>query len=458
MTDIYRGAAEVWCLIETVDQNVCAIVYAFSKVIEDGRVADSMRKGTGRLVLLYCMPHSSHVHVERLFLHRWWERAWTFQEATLNPNTFLVGDDGHRLPILDALKIAQLAQNAPPHLYGEVIYGRGGAFWDSTSAMTLAMGRSMSLGEAMACVWRRNATLEHDLVYSLLGVVGLQDRLTAAYEKPLTVVLCELFQAAAVNGDFSWIPWSSLIDRREGDVSSAIIPTPHAVLTAPFAVCVGWTNSPGLPSLTDCDPLPLGVKLPIRDYGQVDSLTCPLTLVETVDHLRQSGLLSDEIWDLLFGMSSGLVAELSSMLKHDEIAESLLQDALMLIKQRMLPDADGPRHPTHIPSGIEDSLAYMRHARTAPMAWSHYKLQHLAVVSCPIGTIVVRAEHVPSIRKGARVFALPVEAIKKAGRSARDLVCLSESGDLPVRACATGLLVRRPNIPVDMPWRIAEVV
>ncbi|KAH9852359.1 heterokaryon incompatibility protein-domain-containing protein [Lenzites betulinus] len=453
MADIYRGAVEVWCLVDSVDRGVDEAFSIFAKLFEDDKIKEDIQEGAGRMRLSQNMPEDHQDDVERVFGHRWWERAWTFQEATVNPRTFLVGRDGHRLPISTVLTVARFAQSSPPIAsdYKRERYGRGGIFWDSVVAMTLATQYSLSLGEGIACVWRRNATREHDQVYSLLGVVGLLGKVTPSYHEPFRVALRSLFQAAAISGDFSWIPWCSDISHADGSPAERLIPTPDDIKNARFTVHTGWTNAKDLPVFADYGTSQRGMMLPLRDYGLVDSISQPLTLEEMVAALRWERWSSDEIWDVLFGMIAGLRAD------HKAHAELMLQSALLDIAAQGEPvDIDEyEREGALIPENV---LAWTRLAFICPKVCFYQKPKHLLIVSCPIGEFVVRAEHVSSGREGARVFALPVETIKKSGRSARDFVFVSESGDLPARACATGLLVRRPTISVDMPWQITEVV
>ncbi|EIW54379.1 uncharacterized protein TRAVEDRAFT_74464 [Trametes versicolor FP-101664 SS1] len=463
MADIYRGAAEVWCLVGCLDRNAREAIDRCVRFVTDGSLKRQQDRGAGAHLLLWCMLGQLHgeQQVEAVFAHRWWERAWTFQEAALNPRTFLVGDGGDRVPVADALKAALVARCTQASRTNDKVLGRRKAFWDGALALAAAATRAFSLGEAMACVWRRSASLPHDLVYSLLGVVGLSAQVAPSYHTPLDDVLRALFQAAAGNGDYSWLLWCAAIPR-DADNSPhpgmGLVPTPTHVMASPFTVTTEWTAAPALPPSLECGPVgPSGLALPVRPLGRVQAHAGPLTLEAAAAHLCAGGRSAAEIWDLLFGLSVGLAAEVAAALEDAAVAGPLLEHTLRMIVARR--DArNGESYNVSFEFGQRArKAAYLDYANRAEGAWFHRGgTTALVVVSCAAGEAVFRAEDAGLIEVGAAVVALPVAPVKK-GDGERDFVCvLVDTGADSARACATALLVRRKDAPVGC-WQTRRI-
>ncbi|KAI0369059.1 hypothetical protein BV20DRAFT_1053574 [Pilatotrama ljubarskyi] len=320
--------------------------------------------------------------------------------------------------------------------------------------MKVAAERSLPLGEAIACVWRRRACLDHDLVYSLLGICRLSN-VTPSYHKPFNAVLCELFRAAACAGDYSWIPLCTEIDHGASPVGMGLIPTPAHAMDAPLSIVKGWTNAFGVPAPPRNQLSPLGVALPVRYAGAVEWQSAPLSLPETVQYLRQRRRAPAEIWDLLFGMSVGLMAEITTALEDPEIAGPMLEFALLLIDAREHA-ANGTYRTSTDLVATKHRLAYLQYATLAQRPWFRRSLGRLVVISCRAGEAVLRAERAPSTGAGAIVFLLPVESSGGAARE-RSLVVVSSQPE-PLRVHATALLVRSPAVALDEQWEVRLVV
>ena len=101
MADIYRGAVAVVCLIPETLADTSEVV-AQAAMLMDG---DTYRKleTSGDIYGSYMFATKGECdYLLRLYGSRWWERAWTFQEAVLNRKTHLVsywserGNDPYR--------------------------------------------------------------------------------------------------------------------------------------------------------------------------------------------------------------------------------------------------------------------------------------------------------------------------------------------------------------------------
>ncbi|KAI0669593.1 heterokaryon incompatibility protein-domain-containing protein, partial [Trametes maxima] len=469
MADIYRGAAAVWCLVNSVDAEVCKSVQRYVD-FADRELHLSSENGAARRKLesMFMASRGAKEGLTRLFAERWWQRAWTFQEATLNPRTLLVGavpqhrdpwardtPGGATVPIADVLKAARFPHWLTTGLTSsEDVLKRPQTFWDALLAQAAIAGRTVGLGEAMACVWRRDATIDHDLVYSLLGVCGLSDRVEPSYDKQFNTLLCEVFNAAAVAGDYSWVPWCSEIDHGGCPEGMSIVPTPQLVKSIPTTPVKAWTTAAGLPELPSDGPLAqCGVRVLMRNLGVVDACTAPLTLQETVEHLRQLGRSADDIWDMLFGTTVGLAADVTSVLADSAIMEQLLDYALSFIyaQQNVV---NGKWEVSYKLAKTPRRLAYTEYGDMAQQSWFRRRLDRLVVVSCVSGEIVVRAQDAITMGADAALFALPVTP--KTEGVARDLVIVSGEKKV-IRACAMGVLVRNPGVSAGERWEATLV-
>ncbi|TBU24575.1 heterokaryon incompatibility protein-domain-containing protein [Dichomitus squalens] len=161
MADIYRGAESVVSIISGVDDRTCEAVKRGVEIMETEAYRDLVDVGDIHGCFQFATGGGNPAFAA-IFQHRWWERAWTFQEATLNPRTFLVGDAGDIVPMDDILKIVPAIRLKAASVSGPdgltLTFGRPSSFWDSVSAMTAATTRALTLGEAIGCVWRRNAS------------------------------------------------------------------------------------------------------------------------------------------------------------------------------------------------------------------------------------------------------------------------------------------------------------
>ncbi|KAI0371988.1 hypothetical protein BV20DRAFT_1112273 [Pilatotrama ljubarskyi] len=455
MADIYRGAVAVWCVVDCVTSNTCDAFQRCAEFVTNGSFQKMVDLGRGAHVFGVGINLWDCEELKKVFLHRWWERAWTFQEATLNPATFLIGNSCDAFPIADALIVARVTHKFASEFLDSKSLSRDLAFWDAVLAMTVAAERSLPLGEAIACVWRRRASLDHDLVYSLLGICRLSSNVTPSYHKPFDAVLCELFRAAAYAGDYSWIPLCTEIDHGVSPIGMGLIPTPAHTVDAPLSIVKGWTNAFGLPAPPRNQLSPLGVAVPVRYAGVVEWQTAPLSLPVTVQYLRQRGRAPAEIWDLLFGMSVGLMAEIATALEDPEIAGPMLDYALLLIDAREQVVNRTYRTSTNLVA-TKRRLAYLQYATMAQRAWFRRSPGRLVVISCRAGEAVLRAERASSTGAGARVFLLPIEPSGGAARE-RSIVVVSSQSE-PLRVHATALLVRRPAVALDEQWEVRFVV
>ncbi|KAI5778315.1 heterokaryon incompatibility protein-domain-containing protein [Geopyxis carbonaria] len=250
MADIYRVAVAVICLVPEVSSAVSDTVKLAKAVMKSEIYASKSAGGDiyGSYMYATCNCGGSSV-LRDLFASRWWERAWTFQEALLNTrtSTFLVGDTGVAVSISDWLA---LVGPASPRLTKPTL-GRPASFWDSLAKMMKAADaeRRLSLGDVMSCVWRRNATVPHDMVYALLGVCGLSEQIRPDYGVPIRDVLIRLFESASLKGDYLWIVWcqeymANYHEQEDGRLR--LVPAPENVRAVPFMRITKWTVFPPL--------------------------------------------------------------------------------------------------------------------------------------------------------------------------------------------------------------------
>ncbi|KAI0645146.1 heterokaryon incompatibility protein-domain-containing protein [Trametes meyenii] len=442
MADIYRGAAAVWCLLPSVDDKMCRAVRRCAAFVDDGSLASLTQSGSGHLVDTVLRMGLIGTGIDRLadlFAERWWRRAWTFQEAILNPCTLLVGGEFDCVAIAEVLKVAPVMKEIMAHRHDKTFLERPLSFWDAMLAQDASVGCQLDLGQAIASVWRRDATVAHDLVYSLLGACGLAESVKPSYHKPFDNVLSELFNAAARAGDYSWIPWCCEMDHDRSPPGMSLVPTPQLVKELSSALVNTWTTAPGLPGLDRCDTPPCGILVPLRKVDSVETRTDPLTLRETVEHLRQLGYGADGVWDMLF--------DITVALEDAAIMDAVLELALSSIyaQQRT---GDVWSVTGKMPETAHRT-AFMQYGHAARKAWFRRRLRggdRLVVISCAAGETVIRAEEAIGVGADAAVFALPV--VPKAEGAARDLVILSGAAKAAVRACATSVLVKKSGVRV----------
>ncbi|KAI0774832.1 heterokaryon incompatibility protein-domain-containing protein, partial [Trametes elegans] len=158
MADIYRGAVGVVCLVGDVTSRTCALVQRGVQLTR--HAAGRALQDAGDIYGAYMFATAGeNTALEAMFGHRWWERAWTFQEAVLNRHTYIVGEAEDTIPIDEVLELGLVVRRRAASTAGMKMgtLGRPSAFWDSVAAMSVAAQRPLSLGESIACVWRRNA-------------------------------------------------------------------------------------------------------------------------------------------------------------------------------------------------------------------------------------------------------------------------------------------------------------
>ncbi|KAI1274555.1 heterokaryon incompatibility protein-domain-containing protein [Xylaria sp. FL0933] len=122
-----------------------------------------------------------------------WKRVWIMQELILAQDTYLLwGRQLINFQVLDELLRAQV----PVRPINPYLGGSNAALRRYTMAREVisSRGRKVSLLEALLATRYRDASLEHDYVYGLLGFVDLGDNaIHPAYNKPFHEVYLEAF-------------------------------------------------------------------------------------------------------------------------------------------------------------------------------------------------------------------------------------------------------------------------
>lgn len=406
MADIYRGASMILCLIPEITDDICQLIRKSMELMKDPSYIALQQ--TGDIFGGYMFAtHGEDERLVQLFASRWWERAWTFQEAVLNPLTILVGDGEESIPIQDVLHLVEPIRRWTACNASDLTMGRSAGFWDSVAAMGDASQRRLPLGDAMSCVWRRQSKEKHDMVYSLLGVCRLSEMVRPDYEMPLMEVLVQLFESAVVSGDYSWISWCHAMQPGKG-----IVPRPEDIFAAPFVSITRWesievpTAAPILAGSQEG-----GVILPFRSTGVVRWESESQSVADMVQTLRSRKYSDGEIWDLLFGIRVGLCVDINravGITETSDISTPMLNSVLMMISGYLsitkdILDLRGDKPFT-------PNLGFTNYASMAAQTWRDSKL--IALESQ--GGIVV----VPEISEGSkRIYMLPIKPVKEEIRS-----------------------------------------
>jgi hypothetical protein len=410
MADIYRGAEAVVCLVPTIGPETCEVVLRGMQIMESDAYRDLDRAGDIYGCYLFATA-KGHDALRALFQHRWWERAWTFQETVLNRRTYLAGDTDDTIPADDAARLALVVRRRAaslPNIPKTEVLGRQTWFWDSVSAMVVAAQRTLSLGEAVACVWRRDASVRHDLVYSLVGVCGLAGSVKPSYQKHFHDVLHELFDAAVSSGDYTWMPWCAIIDHSRSGEGMGLIPTPEIVKAAPSTSITLWQSSSVPAGLFQRDGSPIGVLVPYKSTGVIRSQSAPKPIHDIVSHLFDLGHTHAEVWDMLFGIRVGLIEDICKAVENEGIAPAAITGTLTLIKEG--------RYRTDVSDLSGDypwtpGYAFMNFCVPAAEPWlGNDVTPQFVVVSSQGGTAVV--PHDPNLSVSSspgRIYVLPVE-------------------------------------------------
>lgn len=422
MADIYRGAVAVLCMVSEVVDETCELVPlgAMLTGVESYRALEK----AGDIHGMYMFAtHCEDEKICRLFGSRWWTRAWTFQEAILNEHTFLVGNEEQSIRMQDVLKLAgpisrRAATRSNPTL------GQIPNFWDSVMSMAVPSNTTMELGEAMSCVWRRQSTVTHDLVYSLLGVCGLET-VRPDYQQPFAHVLALLVEAASAKGDFSWLRWSHLIDHEAAGEGMRMVPVPESISKAVTSSITKWHSVKllKLPVLWGGEK---GIPIPHRSTGVVRWQSLPQEVKETVKTLQERGHSSADIWNLLFGLQVGLAADVNRAVGASDISVPLLTLATWFV--------DGYRDAEEMLDMVGEKpftpgIGFTSFAAIAAKVWRQARL---VIMSSQGGTTVVPEN---SGTGQARIHKLPIES--------QPGVCLAlvVYDNTRSRVTATGLMI-----------------
>ncbi|KDR86144.1 hypothetical protein GALMADRAFT_235381 [Galerina marginata CBS 339.88] len=441
MSDIYRGATLVLCLLPEVSLEASTTV-AICNALMDNECYTSLQ-GVDIYGSFMFATLGEHTSLRTLFGGRWWERAWTFQEAVLNLQTFLVGNDEQSIPIHSVFRLADPIQRRAATI-GPLVptMGKPASFWDSVSKMTDA---PMPVGDAMSCVWRRDASIEHDMVYSLLGVCSIS-LVKPDYNLPLREVLMQLFESASSQGDYSWSIWCHGIDHDEEKEGSSIVPTPDKVRYIPYMSITKWQSSKVGP-IAAKPGADKGILLPYRSTGVVRWESLPQRLPEMVKLLRTRSFKNSEIWDLVFGMRIGLCVDINrnvnkKTLEADDegIAGPLLDLAMMMMEgscstSQDILDLAGEKPQT-------ETLGFSNFSAMAAYIWK--KDQNLIALTSQGGTIVIPENSTERKYVGSRIHLLPFEygGIKTQGLIT-PLVAFVSRADAPFKASTVGVLIQK---------------
>ncbi|TFK36437.1 heterokaryon incompatibility protein-domain-containing protein [Crucibulum laeve] len=406
MADIYRGAQGVLCLIPDMLPGTSQFVSQAIKVMH----SDHYRKLEEAGDVLGCYIFATageNIYLQTLYSSRWWGRGWTFQEAVLNPKTYLIGPTEETIPIQDTWSLASIIQRRSTTTTGLTALSRPTSFWDSVMTMVSASKNKLSLGDAIGCVWRRDVGRKHDLVYSMLGVCQLR-RIIPNYDIPFDDVLISLFQHASEDLDFSWLRWTFTIDHLNTSDGLCMVPLPQDILSQSTVSNVSKWHPVALKSL----PAPRdgggkGVFIPYQSLGVVRSQSSPQNLFEIIDELKKRGHGSREIWDMVFGLHIGFMADIEEAIGHgDGWADLILDQTLRIL------DGSMELHPTHsdMPSTLPftKGISFMNYSIMAAQTW---KDRLLVIMNCQGGTAVV-PEHVSETGK-SRLHRLPIELGKR---------------------------------------------
>lgn len=437
MADIYRGSAMVVCLIGEVDSNVCRAVRLGAAIVGTTAYGALEKAGDIHGCFSFVTGVDSQALVQ-LFGSRWWTRAWTFQEAILNGHTFLIGDNDETIPINDCLPISVVINRkaASTAAFQDTVLEKGASFWSSVAALTVASQRPLMLYEAMAAVWRRQAGVRHDLVYSMLGVCKLDHLVTPNYGLPFDVVLRQLVDASGASGDYSWLRWCAGNHPGRGSGHMVLVPTPEGVSSVSFTGLTEWQSAANLPQVAPRVGAQDGVLIHYRSTGVIRSVSAPMSLRETVNVLIARRYTTAEIWDMLFGVRVGLAEDISSALSNDDISGALVGYLVEVLSGAA--KLDGSTSDMAGSHPYTAGYAFTNYVAIAATSWRSG--MELIVVVNQGGTTVLPAScglSETSKQAPARLYELPVEC----GRTKKRKFVFVAHDDTHLQARATGVLV-----------------
>ncbi|KIK99524.1 hypothetical protein PAXRUDRAFT_822680 [Paxillus rubicundulus Ve08.2h10] len=439
MADIYRGAIAVLCLVPEVERTTCGIVEHGAGMMDlDGFRALEYAGDTHGMYMFASQGSNEVLH--KLFGSRWWTRAWTFQEAVLNSATFLVGEGEETIPISDVLRISHpIARRAATRNKRDNLFGKPSSFWDSVTSMSEVAKERMPLGTAMSSVWRRQSTVTHDMVYSLLGVCHLET-IKPDYRLSEDRVFADLVETARSRGDFSWLIWSHLVDRDVAREGMSMVPVPATVLATPASAITEW-RSIKVPPLTVVRGGDLGVCIPHRSTGVVRWQSQPDGIQGTIQTLKKLSYDAEKTWNLLFGLHVGLACDVDKAAGGSGLAQALLKMATGYIDGTLEPD-----------DSVDDLVGDKPYTRGygftayASMAAKVWKDAQLVVMRSQGGTTVVRTN---SGTGQARLHKLPVESHQGT------CLCLVVHDNTKFQASAIGVLVENEHAGSGS-WRLTR--
>lgn len=462
MTDIYRGAVAVVSLLPEVDHAICEIVCQSVAVMRSKAYRALEQAGDTHGCFLFATANESPA-LCKLFGSRWWTRAWTFQEAIVNPNTFLVGEKDDTLSINDALTIAGAIHQEAASVVGyqDTVVDQKATFWHSVATLVVASKRTLLLSEAMSAVWRRQAKETHDLVYALLGVCHFSHIVQPDYALPFHDVLRQMLNAAGSTGDYSWMTWCAEMHHQGGDTWASgmtLVPTPELVYSVPFTGISRWISARLPSSLPELEGAKRGVVVPFRSTGRIRSVSAPLFLSDAVDSLLARDYTREDIWDMLFGVRVGLVKDISVAVGNrpedsDGDSVPLLNYAIMLINGtakwgKSTSDMAGERPFTK-------GITLINYSAMAATAWKGGGSPRRLVIAETQGGVAVFLEGcgLSQTSEGARIHELPIQCDSQASRRFVFLAL----GSSRFAVSATGVLVP-PKQPTGIgKWQLRKI-
>lgn len=405
MADIYRRAAAVLCLVPDMQSDAAEIVHQAMEVMHSDSYLALGKAGDvyGCYMFATAGEHSS---IRSIYGSRWWERGWTFQEAVLNQNTFLVGPKNETVLISDLWRIAPIIHKRSTTSKDSFALGRPATFWDSVATMTVASSQALSLGDAIACIWRREVTNQHDLIYSMLGVCGLED-IHPDYNIAINDVLISLFTSASQKGDYSWIRWCDNIDQSKAEAGMCMVPKPNDIYNLSamptISTQVRWQNSilPGTLPAPRIGSEKKGMILPHRSLGVARFKSPPLSLAKARELLKQRELDDREVWDTIFGMRVGFVDDIEDAIGTGGFSRLLFDTTLMILDGSLPVTQDLSDMP-----GLLSHTTGISYTNYSIMAAKLWRDKQLVILECQAGITTV-----PS-HKGegnCRIHKLPYE-------------------------------------------------
>ncbi|KAG2149596.1 heterokaryon incompatibility protein-domain-containing protein [Suillus cothurnatus] len=430
MADIYRGATAVLCLVPEIEQTTSRVVEHGAGMIDlDGFRALEHAGDTHGMYMFASQGSNKALH--KLFSSRWWTRVWTFQEAVLNRLTFLVGEKEETIPLSDVLKISRPISRraATQNKDKDDLLGQLSSFWDSIHSMSGAMKAYMPLGTAMSSVWRRQSTVTHDMVYSLLGMCRLET-ITPDYRLPVEKVFADLVDKASLKGDFSWLKWSHLVDRDATCEGMSMVPVPATVLATPASAITEW-RSVEVPRMSVARGGAIGVCIPHRSTGVVRWQSPPEDIKGIINMLQKLSYGPKDIWNLLFGLHVGLACDVDRAVGGSGLAQALLDMATGYI--------DGT---LELGDSVDDLVGEKPYTRGygftayASMAAKVWRNAQLVVMRSQGGTTVVPTH---SGTGQARLHRLPVESHRGT------CLCVVVHDNTKFRASAIGVMVENDH-------------